>query len=966
MKRPSGTVPWYEVYHQLAIRLQKFQNKNSKNPGNALFRLLYSSEIYKTNNLWLSNMSRINTPSIDPIQLFVSFSRSRQPEYIRSEIIDTVWRLLGTTKAYWKDINFEGCPTPMALKLQYVRPETVQLKIWKTFKDAMTLGKKVLNQQLWDEVKEWRGIEIPSFTIFLFWIEPTQFMPLDKNTRLYLERSFLLSKHSVITFAEYQTLLSNSQLKNYVKISTEAFYFNNEPEIFKKKFRNNSLQPAIQNSAIFSIIGIRILKRNKMFHKILKPNKYYPLDNSITPQHPESENENISESFIYKFSGAEALYNLQNLKVNITAIVGKNGSGKSTILDLLLMGIYNLSIQLGYLDKKLHKMLKSLNFEIYWITDTLYKLSFENEATIYCFQQKKENDQKIVYELLPNPLPIEDLNVNGFYSILINYSHYALNSREQKIDWITPLCHKNDGYLTPVVINPQRTDGNIDINNEKDLLNMRLLLNLLELHDADIPEQSFRYLDNGKYLRSFSILLDKLKNAQKQKQVRSRINNPEIIKAVMTRVSDVFLLTETMSLETAFKEQLEYYIVDKLLTIIERYERYRQKYKLISDSLVLQNAAIDRQGPGRKLESGLNRAIIELLEEIKGDKSHITLKIKQAVYYLKYPTLQKALEDSMESVIPVELDKYNELIEDIINSETEIVTEAELLPPAIFKLDFHLNDPDKSSFSKASSGEYQFVSVLSSILYHLRNIDSVTEGQKYNYVTIILDEIELYFHPNMQRFFVRRLLEALSKLDNELYGVQIMFATHSPFILSDIQQEKILKLKNGAIESNENGYNTFAANIHDLLADEFFLDQGYMGAFAQKQIESAINLLNYINADNELKHLTKNPNKLSTRELSYLKRKFENDLHLYKLTLDSFGYLENGELMEKWRGESGQHYIRKLIEIVGEPLIKDKLNSMYQKAFPENADEETTVRNEAKLAILQMMKENNINTEDLK
>jgi hypothetical protein len=356
-----------------------------------------------------------------------------------------------------------------------------------------------------------------------------------------------------------------------------------------------------------------------------------------------------------------------------------------------------------------------------------------------------------------------------------------------------------------------------------------------------------------------------------------------------------------------------------------------------------------------------------LLSDIQGDSSHVTLKFRQAVYYLKYPSLRKFVNSVIESNKPVELDKYQRVINSLINSEqAENLTTAQLLPPAIFKLDFYLDDQDKSSFSNASSGECQLVSVLSSIIYHIRNVDSVDEGKRYNYVAILLDEIELYFHPNMQRHFIRKLLETLSKLNNELYGIHVLFATHSPFILSDIQQQKILKLRNGIAEQNENGYNTFAANIHDLLADEFFLNEGYMGAFAQKEIETAINLLNYIMVNNDLRNFSQNAKGgESNNEHVFLQLKLENELSLYKEKLTLLGYWNGTRIAEERDTKSEQRYLQQLIEIIGEPLIRENINNMYRSAFPDNAEDEEVVQSNAKHAIMRMMRENNINLEDL-
>ncbi|MEI3802729.1 MULTISPECIES: AAA family ATPase [unclassified Chitinophaga] len=968
MKQSPTITPWYEVYQKLALQLQRFYRKHQSLSGQELFKLLNRSRIYKIYNSWLSNVDRIPKPSLEPIQLFTSFSRSRQQEVIRLEIINEVWTLLTSQNPPWKDIDFKGCPAPMALKLQYVRPESQQTEIWECFSDIMRKGKNGLTSSLWDDAISWRGIEIPSFTIFLFWINSNDFIPLDKNTKQYLEYTGFLPLHTRFTFEMYRTLLSNRQITDYIKLSSEAFYFNRDPLSFKE---NPHTYAFVQNKKItnsaFKLIGLRTLGRNKILHKILPFYQYYPLDHTISPKQTDIKSQSILQEFHQNPAHAEALYNLENIKVNITAIVGKNGSGKSTLLELILMGIYNLSVQLDYLDNKENKLLKKLNFEIYWHTDTLYKIIFDTEIRVYRFKRGNPENLTIVYELDDNPIPVEEIRNDFFYTILVNYSHYALNSSEHPTDWITPLSHKNDGYTIPLVINPKRTAGNIDINIEKTLLNMRLLLNLLDLHDADTPEQSFRYIDNGKYLKYFSVIYNKRKNTKKKKDaVQQTYADPKIIRIVMNQVANVFSLPEKSFHTESYKEELDYYIVNKLLSIINRYDSYRIEYKEGLDNLIKYNIASMIEGMDTEVEIALENRLQQLLEHIKNDSSHITLKFKQAVYFLKYPTLRKFLSDAIKSKKQIELDDYQQIINTIINSEErDNLIAAELLPPAIFKLDFYLDDPDKSSFSKSSSGEYQLISVLSSILYHIRNIDSVDRKNNYNYVTVLLDEIELYFHPNMQRSFIRKLLESLSKLDNNLNGIHILFATHSPFILSDIHQQKILKLKNGITEHTENGYNTFASNIHDLLADEFFLEEGYMGAFAQKQIEIAINLLNYIKVDNEIKELLQSTKKISRNEPTFLQQKLENELASYKENLKEMGYWNNNNTAENLNFKSEQQYLRQLIEIIGEPLIQEKLRNMYGMAFPHNVEGESTSRISAKQNILRIMRENNINLKDL-
>ena len=72
-------------------------------------------------------------------------------------------------------------------------------------------------------------------------------------------------------------------------------------------------------------------------------------------------------------------------------------------------------------------------------------------------------------------------------------------------------------------------------------------------------------------------------------------------------------------------------------------------------------------------------------------------------------------------------------------------------------------------------------------------------------------------------------------------GLNITFLTHSPYILSDIPNAFVLKLIKGEpyIEGNE----TFGANVHDLLANDFFMQKGFMGEWAKSQIKLVIESL---------------------------------------------------------------------------------------------------------------------------
>lgn len=72
-----------------------------------------------------------------------------------------------------------------------------------------------------------------------------------------------------------------------------------------------------------------------------------------------------------------------------------------------------------------------------------------------------------------------------FYTISTNYSLYSLNEDEYVEalednrtidgDWVDGMFHKNDGYLAPVVVTPFRDHGIVDIENENNLAQQRVM-----------------------------------------------------------------------------------------------------------------------------------------------------------------------------------------------------------------------------------------------------------------------------------------------------------------------------------------------------------------------------------------------------------------------------------------------------------------------------------------------------------
>ena len=106
---------------------------------------------------------------------------------------------------------------------------------------------------------------------------------------------------------------------------------------------------------------------------------------------------------------------------------------------------------------------------------------------------------------------------------------------------------------------------------------------------------------------------------------------------------------------------------------------------------------------------------------------------------------------------------------------------------------------------------------------------------KYNHFNLVFDEVEICFHPEMQRQFIKRLIDMLQDLGiNKENDINIFIITHSPFILSDMPRQNILYLKDGLPDKRKRT-SPFAGNIGEMFYDSFFL-KSTIGAFAEEKL----------------------------------------------------------------------------------------------------------------------------------
>lgn len=635
------------------------------------------------------------------------------------------------------------------------------------------------------------------------------------------------------------------------------------------------------NKNNFKIIALEVLADcDKTHYKLLTPNQIYYF---YTDYKIEGNNVKFPKKDLDLYSVSK--YSDNNLRISISALVGKNGSGKSTIIELLIKAINNIAFMIKEKNSSISheiKLVEGINLNIYYlINNTIYKLNISDKDFII-----EKYDEKNIGFVKDNEFKLE----NFFYTEVINYSLYAYNSNQEG-SWIIDIFHKNDGYQTPIVLNPMRNEGNIDINKENYLVFQRLLANLLTYDNKDKL-----HLSLGDNLQAESITL-KLKNdkdgglnyyerkSQESWEIDLSSFNEDFKKQLIDKLI-AKLFDNNKSINNKIDKGIigfsKQYILYKLISICNKYERYI-KLNIDFDNKNIANWE-------------------HLFSALKEDKSHITFKLRQILNFLIYNHIEYSL---IESENKLSVKDFAKKIKDLANTEKII----NFLPPPIFEVDIEMkstkSDEDKIKFSSLSSGEKQQIYSINSIFYHLINLESISKDENrisYEYINIILEEIELYFHPEYQRTYIYKLIQGIEKLNlKKIKGINFIFVTHSPFILSDISKQNVLFLGNNECEGK-----TFAANISKMFSNSFFMTD-LIGEFAKNRINQ---LLEKLNQQKEEYRKEEEDKKKTNKK--------EEDKYKAQIIMSD---KEKSEALE-------------LIKLIDEPILKYKLNEMFCEAYP--------------------------------
>lgn len=496
----------------------------------------------------------------------------------------------------------------------------------------------------------------------------------------------------------------------------------------------------------------------------------------------------------------------------MSAIIGRNGSGKSTFLFLLRL----------------------VNENVHLNNPAVLIFSEGSEYFYYSHQLSLNSQILKISNSIENSVDIKEVKINPMNRIkLIYFSHFTETSHH----FPDQARRTIDISVQSEIINSLR----IEATNNK-VLN-HLGKTIIENKELD-PLLLYRK-------KRFKQLLSYLLNERNTNNdlILNQIQLPHYINAKINHLMIGTVISNTPKNQSSQSKK------DPYGTFIEHLDRI--KNTITKSELFLEWISLGLTAQSINNSAFKQTVLAPFWLKILND-------IELQNHVLIFPQLLKALNSNE---YPESKKYYNQLIklqETLLDIDSEITQNFPFeAVSGSFKIPLHekswriisaidnLVDLQSESFIEfswhdLSSGE-------ESILNQLAQIYHKTKKIKEEHVVLCLDEGEVFLHPEWQRKYVYNIYQFIrrhfnsSNAVNKLKSIQIIFTSHSAFVATEFPIFSLTMLnKKINNESNEIipriEQNSFGGNIFQLFKNNFFLEDLY-GEFSKSKVREAIDYL---------------------------------------------------------------------------------------------------------------------------
>jgi len=615
---------------------------------------------------------------------------------------------------------------------------------------------------------------------------------------------------------------------------------------------------------------------------------------------------NLSLPFIsdYTYSYSKDTYSLDIEKydesledyysgINITAIMGKNGVGKTSIMSFIenafsyteSQGFFVWVISNGkfIIQTVNHHEIKintKLAIELSYI-DFQYPTDFNilKVNNINDFSFKKHSRKKRVVDLTAAKINRSPRLKLKQASNLMNYFKFNADLIEES-NFGYEVHFKNfsstiKSYLTDAIIDHffylsdsyslENMISNIR-KHYRNLLPLKEERNLYEQYKIavtpdDIPDEIKKYIKQISLNTYNSFLVVIQSNCEKAKFPMIELHLKRNIFSILKKLLDNSKLPKYVS-SFIVVECIQYLIKNKVVSI--------SGLKQLFDSipLALEDRLNETNKPNlvpfskinlekiKEIESKLIQEISSLSDQLSVLKNYqefniqlepVTLKEKEMA--LNYLDMNLCTFYDVGSIY-----RKNYDFKPLLEENKTIIQNAETVN-VFMNLYKRLSEHSTSNISHGwvglSSGQFAKASIFSTIYNYLNEIKFQDEKKS---TLILIDEADLYLHPEWQRTFVSDLITLITSINMES-SVQIIITSHSPIIIGDFLPEDIIGLRLVDSDIYKIDSTGFGSELNSFYIDGLHIDSTYgehSRARLQDLFDKKVNKVRYTERDKKL------------------------------------------------------------------------------------------------------------------
>lgn len=630
----------------------------------------------------------------------------------------------------------------------------------------------------------------------------------------------------------------------------------------------------------------------------------------------------------------------ENIK-NITVLNGKNGTGKSTILDIIGMNREDRMAQIYYdIENKVFNEYFLLYFlgeykdgeDIYGIEfcgnnifeyiknckieDDGYIKSNKSIGIQLIYDGKSFKNSKTFYseELLSGEgknIPVSEqicifkCDTKRKYSRRINYGYFAKKEEDKKLLSKRIYLGKANNSLK------YETIFNIRNNNKIEFFNKEIILEIKDRIDKEISYYIEYDLEEHKI--EFK---GKLNNAKKDIKKDLGIEEESWDKAQFEKLDNKKELTKKEIKESYIEKLISRYIVYQSICelggYIDRFAGNKKKDKnkvyeteflnKVDEVKDLENTKkilgepvdfeIEVQGI-KKIINKYKDSFKDKYEGLKKISRYVSSRIEAGYKFKEKNAYQKAFEDIIKNISKLSEEYFTEDgIYIRINNKVKLDSNAKRLLDKFEKYkaeNYKLGEKGKLNslqtifeinFNDLSDGERELIDFICNIFYANKH------SEYAKLVILLFDEPDCFLHPEWSRKFLNIIIDYINTFKNNF---QIILTTHSPYLISDMFPQNVFRFNrdennNLKIERLSNSSKScFGANIYDLLNNSFFMKNS-IGEFATNYIKDII------------------------KDIYKLEQLYKEDKNKYNSIVEKIEFCINN---------------------IGDPVLKDNISKMY-------------------------------------